>query len=463
MENVMDLNRYFQLRVSPDRMEATLGLKEDWPVDEAFPTVEQVKQFLTESNVTHGIDDETIQAWCASTEKRGTPFVVAKGKRSKPGEDGYLQSQLDEEQKKKKDPDTLKSINLREVLSIPSVSAGEKLAVIVAPTYGEDGINVYGQVLPARQGRPYRMRPGKNIEIRDHVIYATIDGQVSFGERIVNVFPLYEVSGDLDLKTGNIDFVGNVVIRGNVPTGFKIKAKGDIKIFGLVEGANLTAEGSVLVTGGIAGNDRAKITAGVDVHASYINQATVRAAHHIVVERSIFHSQCIAGEDIQCLKGNIVGGSVSAGKTIQVKDVGNRMNTRTDLFLGVDETVLVREKEAKKLLYETNDTIEKLVIVAKKLIAKGKQSGLTAKEKMLLERQKKTYESMLEQKKALEETLATLQKNSVDYHQIYIALYGEMYPNVHIHFGKYQKNVKTKHTNVKFRLIDKEIRFEPLN
>ncbi|WLR52363.1 FapA family protein [Bacillus tianshenii] len=461
MNDVLDLHQYLQLKVRSDKMEATLSLTEKWPEDETFPPVDEIKRFLAESKVTTGIDETELKNWCKSEGDH--VIVVAKGRQAEPGEDGYLQSEIAAQDKERKDTSTLKALNLKEVLQIPSVSAGEKLAVLVPPTEGRDGVNVYGQTIPAKNGRPYRMRPGKNIETRNGVIYSTIDGQVSFGERIVNVFPLYEVSGDLDLKTGNIDFVGNVIIRGNVPTGFTIKAKGDIKIHGLVEGAQLIAEGSVLVTGGVAGNNRAEITAGVDVHASYINSAKVNAAHCIVVDRSIFHSQCVAGEDIVCLQGHIVGGSISAGKTIQANEIGNRMNTRTDLYLGVNETLLVREKEAESLLVETTDTIEKLAVVARKLIHKGKKSGLTNKEKMLLERQKKTYESMLEQKAVLEETLQTLRKHSVDFSQIYLALSGTMYANVTLHFGKYQKSVKTKHENVKFKLKDKEIRFEPLS
>ena len=70
------------------------------------------------------------------------------------------------------------------------------------------------------------------------IMYAAIDGLFTLtGGETINVFPIYEVNGDVDYHTGNIDFVGTVVIRGNVLTGFRIRAAGDIRIVGGVEGA----------------------------------------------------------------------------------------------------------------------------------------------------------------------------------------------------------------------------------
>ena len=72
----------------------------------------------------------------------------------------------------------------------------------------------------------------------------------------INVFPVYEVNGDVDYNTGNIDFVGTIVIRGNVRSGFKVKADGDIRIIGSVEGAELEAAGSIEISAGIIGQNK---------------------------------------------------------------------------------------------------------------------------------------------------------------------------------------------------------------
>ncbi|UTW69218.1 DUF342 domain-containing protein [Anaerobacillus sp. HL2] len=51
--------------------------------------------------------------------------------------------------------------------------------------------------------------------------FATIDGQMSVESKaVIHVYPIFEVNGDLDLKVGNISFIGSVNIRGNVPARF---------------------------------------------------------------------------------------------------------------------------------------------------------------------------------------------------------------------------------------------------
>ena len=68
---------------------------------------------------------------------------------------------------------------------------------------------------------------GKNVVCNPEmtIMYAAIDGLFTLtGGETINVFPIYEVNGDVDYHTGNIDFVGTVVIRGNVLTGFRIRA-----------------------------------------------------------------------------------------------------------------------------------------------------------------------------------------------------------------------------------------------
>lgn len=73
---------------------------------------------------------------------------------------------------------------------------------------------------------------------------------------------VYEIKEDVSLKTGNIDFNGTVIIRGDVPTGFSIKASGDILIDGLVEAAHIEAKGSVTIVKGIVGSRTGGIIAG---------------------------------------------------------------------------------------------------------------------------------------------------------------------------------------------------------
>ncbi|WP_054859484.1 FapA family protein [Gracilibacillus sp. JCM 18860] len=110
---------------------------------------------------------------------------------------------------------------------------------------------MFGNPIRQKKGVGVRTKAGKNVEIEEetNVFVATAEGQLSITTKFIHVFPLYELSGDLSLETGNIDFVGSVTIRGNVGTGYSVKAKGDLFISGLVEGgAFLQAGGEILLS-----------------------------------------------------------------------------------------------------------------------------------------------------------------------------------------------------------------------
>ena len=57
-------------------------------------------------------------------------------------------------------------------------------------------------------------------------LISTIDGQASLINNKVTVNQTYEVPHNVDHSIGNIDFVGNVVVKGNILTGFSIKQEG---------------------------------------------------------------------------------------------------------------------------------------------------------------------------------------------------------------------------------------------
>ena len=40
----------------------------------------------------------------------------------------------------------------------------------------------------------------------------------------ISVMALYEIPGDVNLSTGNLDFIGTIIVRGDVKDGFKVFA-----------------------------------------------------------------------------------------------------------------------------------------------------------------------------------------------------------------------------------------------
>src|SRR5699024_5692010 len=207
-----------------------------------------------------------------------------------------------------------------------------KLATIIHPTDGIDGRDVSGKVVKARPGKPTPEKTGKNVVYKegDHSFYATSDGQVNISKQHINIHSVFEVKEALSMKTVNIDFVGSVINYGNVSSEFTVKAEGDVKIFGIVEAATVTASGSIYISEGFAGLLKGTITASENIYVGYVNQGIASAGKSIYVENSIIHSECTVKERVHCIQANIIGGTSYAVDSIEVKEIGNRLCTKNE-------------------------------------------------------------------------------------------------------------------------------------
>ena len=103
------------------------------------------------------------------------------------------------------------------------------------PERGKPGKTILGRYLDADNGKDLDInsRLGKNVYVDTDgkTICASIDGQVVLNGEKISIEPVFVVEGDVTQKIGNIDFVGTVIVKGNVD-GYDIKATGNIEIEG---------------------------------------------------------------------------------------------------------------------------------------------------------------------------------------------------------------------------------------
>ena len=112
--------------------------------------------------------------------------------------------------------------------------------------------------MPARPGKDVKIQHGKGTILSEDgtELTAEINGQVTFKAGRISVEPIYVVNGDVSLETGNIVFLGSVIIAGSVQDNFEVKAAGNIEVRGTVQKAFLEAEGDIIVFQGITGRER---------------------------------------------------------------------------------------------------------------------------------------------------------------------------------------------------------------
>jgi uncharacterized protein (DUF342 family) len=213
-------------------------------------------------------------------------------------------------------------VDYRELNLIESVEKGRILCSLLPPMPGKAGKTVTGQDIPALDGKPAVLPKGRNVEVSEdgQSLYAVIDGQVCYAEGKVNVFSVYEVRGDVDTTTGNISFLGNVVVKGNVLSGFSIEASGNVEIWGVVEGATIEAGGDIILKRGMQGMGKGYLKSGGDIIAKYIEYSTIEAKNEIKAE-AIMHSKIKCGNKLELSgkKGLLVGGVAKVGKLISAR------------------------------------------------------------------------------------------------------------------------------------------------
>ncbi|MBU8565965.1 FapA family protein [Virgibacillus pantothenticus] len=453
------LKKTFKINVSQDKMVAQINRIKDDDHTEQQITEADIREFLMENDVTYGIIEEAIHMLVYKASKVTYPLTIAEGKQPIHGKDGQVHYHVEFNPVMVRD----EVCDFRDVMRIPSVKKGEKIATLIPPTEGKNGMNVSGAVVPSIPGKPAAVKEGKNVVFReaDQGFYATSEGQLNKQGRFIQVLPIFEVQQTLSMKTGNLDFIGTIIIHGDVPAGYTVKAKGDVKIFGMVEAASVTAGGSVYISEGLAGQGTGSIHAAESIHIGYINQGNIVAGQDLFVENSIFHSQCTVAGHVFCQRGSIVGGTISVGNTVEAKDVGNRVGVKTEIMFGVDHRT---EKQEQKLLDEKKEleaTLSKLALLEKKI--QGQQVENDPKLKITLLRYKHSWNKTEERLKKVEQAIRQLTSKLGSGENGALIVRNYLYTNVVVAFGKYYRVSKADYQRVKVQLVDNEIVTYPLS
>ncbi|WP_213366961.1 DUF342 domain-containing protein [Mesobacillus boroniphilus] len=446
----------YKVRLSQDRHTAELIV--DSENKELAFSEEELMKILEEEKIVYGVKRDVLAQILENPNSFEFPVTIAVGEAKVDGADSYLRNELQQ--------DGLhdhKVFNFRSVIQIPSVRKGQLLASVVPPMNGTQGTDVTGRVIPAKPGRPLRVKPGNNVMFESGQFYATCDGKVSITDKSISVNPVFEVKGDLDLRTGNIDFVGNIAIKGNVPSGYELTAGGDIIVDGLVEAANLHAEGNIIIKGGVAGAMKGKVTAGGNVLANYLNQANVKAGQDIIVKTSILHSKLTAAGNVDCRTATIIGGTISAGRNISVKELGNELFTKTELAVGWDPMLESAELETLQSIETAKANIRKLTEIEVKLAEIGKRAGsLTIEQQQMISKQRKTRRNF---ETSLSELLAELEFLQIEKQERLhssLFVFEKVFPNTKVFFGKYAFMTNQHYKKVSFFLENSEISIGPI-
>ena len=334
---------FFAIKISEDSMSVFLDLHPP-SNDSAFPTAEIIIEKIIALGVKAKIDEMIVRKTVAivkKTKKAILDVKVAEGKTPIKGVDGWLEYAISKDDSDKASHKDKKKVDFHKTSSIVSVEKDQTIAVIHPPVPGEDGFDVFGQVLPFEEGKPAKVDIGPNMcisEENENQVCSSIDGFIDFYEHKVSVKDTHVVGGDIDYHSGNIIGNGSVKVTGNVKNGFELKLKHNVEVGGYIGDAIIEAGENVIARGGFLGTGTGVMTAGGDIDVKFIQNQKVYCRASLNFVRECVHSEIYVRDKI-IGKGQhaaIIGGFAIAGEGIEVYALGNEYGTNTTIEVGYD-------------------------------------------------------------------------------------------------------------------------------
>ncbi|WP_055668164.1 flagellar assembly protein A [Desnuesiella massiliensis] len=268
-----EAKRILNINITPDRMKAVINieyiakckyklkdLKESNHaslsleiVEEEYPplyTLSDIRNELSKVGITYGIV-ETNLIKC-TIERDINEMIIAEGVQAIDEEPEILDIKFNASGMMQLKEDKKGKIDYRNLSAIETVRPGDLLAVKIDGKPGNDGINIRGEIQKHKLSKKITLKAGNGTEIReDNKVYATIEGKPSVKNGVFIVNPVHEINADVDMKSGNVKFLGDVLIHGDVKQGMKIEAGNAIVIDKNVESSEVMGKGDITIKGNV--------------------------------------------------------------------------------------------------------------------------------------------------------------------------------------------------------------------
>ncbi|MCS6984975.1 MAG: FapA family protein [Leptospiraceae bacterium] len=430
-------NARAEVEISPDGMQAHIKLYPPIKGGEAL-SKDQISQALTEAGVRQGIFWDVVERLGQQNEYHRW-FLIAEGKLPRAGRDGYLKTMWDE---LRQGPQELPGgrVDHRELGIIRSVTKGTIIAEIIPPESGEDGYDVTGKLLAASQGKGAQFELGPNVSLSEdgRKILSNIDGLPVIDSnnkiRVDEILYLKKV----DYSTGNINFLGTIVVEEKVADGFVLKTPGSVLIKQSVGKIFIQAGGDVTLLGGFMGRGEGKIEAAGDIRARFVEQGKLVAGQSIYLSDAALYSFLVAKEKIvvKGRRGEIIGGEVIAGQSVVCEKAGAVVEAKTRITVGTPPEILMALEALQNEILQKKGLLTKIENTVRILEDKKLRQHISEKEEETRRKLTDLKEKFRAELASLEMQLENALSSFEPQKGCFVLIQRETYPNVEIHFGK---------------------------
>ena len=425
---------------------------------------DEILEAMKSKGVMAGINETRLKEFLEAMDY-SRPLLAAEGTYPRNGNDAFIEYKVRVNKADVKfEEDESGKVDFRNLELLENVVSGQVLAVKVPVEQGVQGRTISNKVLPSRSGKDIKLTGGKGTILSEDgtELSAEMNGQVVFANGKISVEPVFVVKGDVSVGTGNIVFLGSVIVKGSVHDNFQVKAAGNIEVQGTVQKAELEAEGDIVVRMGISGKDEAKIeSTGGTIFAKFVQNAYLFAEKDIIVPEGIIHSRVDAGKRIISLgkRAKIMGGVFRAGDEVNARFLGGEAETRTDITVGVHPKVLQQIEEHNNAKIKITDEMEKNKLDINTLSNMKKTMKLPEEKSKMLDDMIAQNEKLTGRISEIDSELSELNEYvSQLEHSGKVCAEKTAYSGVEIYIKDKNFSLKDPYDNIKFNLEGGEIR-----
>jgi uncharacterized protein (DUF342 family) len=402
---------------------------------------EQVKTLF--ENYKVGVDNE---------------ICISKSKKAINGIDASYELLVEDPRNKIKINEEDIRVDLKTHLNLVHVLEGQEIMKVIPETFGEQGYDVFGDLIEPIVGKTLDIKFGKNTTYDNdsNILFSLKSGLLKYEGDTIYIEESLVVDGDLDISIGNVNTEVPIIVTNDIKSGFSVISEKDILVQGNVEGADVqSTNGRVVILGGVLGQNKANIYGLEGIDSKFVLNANLTSKGDIKIEDSIIYSNINCGKTLTLFgetHGVIIGGNIRITNTIKSKSIGSINEPTVHIYMGFDFKFENEIKELdKNILLLRNDidvVTNSLVEVNLKLsrLKSGEDYGV------FLDRKHKYEIHLIDLKKDFNDKMKSLKRVEreslldVD-SEIYVTK--NIFRNTHLHMFRKSIKIDNELNNVK--------------
>lgn len=421
--------------ISSDELKAYITLsvlENEFSGEKKAGLIREIIKKLNEKSIVYGVKHDVLLNNLCNNKQ----MLIAEGTPAENGVDSV--TKMYELQEAKPEIKEDGNVDHYELSLINRVQAGAWLGERTDPTEGVSGKTVRGNSLLPMPGKKYPLIYDKKSvkEVYDNgvtTLYAIRDGAVYYEGDRISISNHLEITGNVDFKTGNIDFDGFLTVKGSIEDNFSVASDNDIEILGDYGVGSireiLSREGSVYIKGGIAGKNKAIVRSKKDIYTKFVSDATIICNGAVHIGFYCLNSNIIAKEVIlDSPKGQIIGGNIQAEIKVVSSIVGSASEKRTVIFIkGFNRGELRNELE--KIMAKAEGLKNELTKTKQEISIYTNTSELTKEQKAMFNKIQENYYEQKDNLKLLEDDKKALVNYLRTHGEGEVTILKKAYPN----------------------------------